>query len=110
MLVEFTLYGEHALKRIMSDDPPDVVVADLMMPDLNGVELYTRASAIDPGWSRRFVFVTGGTSIGRVSEFLRSIPCRSLTKPIDFDCLYKAIRYSAAESRVFMRDPKIRQG
>ena len=110
MLVEFTLYGEHAMRRIMSDNPPDVIVADVLMPDLNGVELYSRASAIDPSWSRRFVFVTGAMSIDRVAQFLRSVPCRSLTKPVDFERLSKAIRYSAAESRVFTRAPNQRQG
>jgi DNA-binding NarL/FixJ family response regulator len=110
MLVEFTLYGEHAMRRILSDDPPDVIVSDLLMPDLNGFELYTRASAVDPSFSRRFVFVTGAASTERVARFLRSVPCRSLPKPVDFERLSKAIRYSAAESRVFVRSPKQQQG
>ena len=110
MLAEFTLYGEHALRRILSSDPPDVIVAEVSMPDLSGVELYARASEIDHSWNRRFVFVTGAASTEHVAEFLRSIPCRSLSKPVDFERLHKAIRYSTAESRVFSTDAKLRQG
>jgi len=48
-----------ALQHILSASPPDVVVADLVMPGMSGIELLERALARDDSWNRRFIFLTG---------------------------------------------------
>ena len=40
--------GEAALERLASDDRFDVILCDLMMPDLDGMELWKRVRAARP--------------------------------------------------------------
>ncbi|MEO8554450.1 MAG: PAS domain S-box protein, partial [Kofleriaceae bacterium] len=46
-----------ALERLASDDGFDVILCDLMMPEMNGMELYAHLPA---RYRDRLVFVTGG--------------------------------------------------
>jgi mannose-6-phosphate isomerase-like protein (cupin superfamily) len=38
----------------------DVILCDLMMPQITGMELHTEVARIDPSQANRFVFLTGG--------------------------------------------------
>jgi two-component system, OmpR family, response regulator len=58
-IFEFALSGNEALRRLTSHDPPNLVVADLIMPEPGGAEVFRRAVEHDSAWNRRFVVVTG---------------------------------------------------
>jgi len=103
VLGEYSTSGDQALRRIAAAEPPDVVVTDLVMPGLNGMELYRRALELDPTWKHRFVFVTGAGSLGDVAEFLRRVGGRALDKPVDMRRLRDAIRYAATGARIFRK-------
>jgi CheY-like chemotaxis protein len=103
VLGEYSTSGDQALRRISASEPPDVVVTDLVMPGLNGMELYRRALDLDPTWRHRFVFVTGAGNMGYVAEFLRRVGGRALDKPVDMRRLRDAIRYAATGARIFRR-------
>ena len=60
--------GRHALEQIAAN-PVDVIVCDVMMPVMNGKELYEHLRATQPALARRLVFITGG-SLGSVTGFL----------------------------------------
>ncbi len=81
-----------ALERLESGECFDVVICDLMMPGLNGDELYERAIARVPTLEGRFVFITGGALSLRAQEFLDSVPELALEKPIDIDAVRRAVR------------------
>jgi CheY-like chemotaxis protein/two-component sensor histidine kinase len=61
----------------------DVILCDVMMPELNGVDLYSRATRERPDVSERFVFVTGGAFTERARVFLRQTGRRTLRKPCE---------------------------
>ena len=59
----------------------DVVVCDLMMPDLTGMELHAHVRAWWPALAERFVFMTGAMSSPQVRQFLQAPPGAVLEKP-----------------------------
>ena len=100
---EYLTSAEQAARRIAAADPPDVVVTDLVLPGMNGIDLYRRAVELDPTWRHRFVFVTGAATLGYVATFLREVGGRALEKPVDTRRLRDAIRYSATGARIFRK-------
>jgi DNA-binding response OmpR family regulator len=100
---EYLTSADQAARRILAPDPPDVVVTDLVLPGMNGIELYRRAVELDPTWRHRFVFVTGARSLSYVASFLREVGGRALEKPVDTRRLRDAIRYSATGARIFRK-------
>jgi DNA-binding response OmpR family regulator len=102
--ITYTLSGQEALGAILSQNPPDVVVCDIMLRDIGGMDIYKRAMDHDSSWKHRFVFVTGAASIPHVADFLKDVESRVLLKPVDPRRLRAAIRYSATGARMFRRD------
>jgi CheY-like chemotaxis protein len=100
---EYLTSADQAVRRISAVEPPDVVVTDLIMPGMNGMELYRRALELDPTWRHRFVFITGAGMVGQVAEFLRRVGGRALEKPVDIRRLRDAIRYAATGARIFRK-------
>lgn len=71
----------------------DVIVCDVMMPDMNGCELYQRIAEQHPGSERQVVFITGGTFTSEVDDFLAATPNRVLTKPFNLESILSTIDY-----------------
>lgn len=90
--IEFALSGGEALRRMLSDAPPDVVVCDMLLPDLTGMEVYEKAMSSEPSYRRRFIAATGGAAVPRVAAFLRSFGGPVLHKPIETTPLLNAVR------------------
>jgi CheY-like chemotaxis protein/anti-sigma regulatory factor (Ser/Thr protein kinase) len=86
--------GAEALEAIASDERSgfDVIMCDLMMPGMSGMELYERLKQARPGLEARMVFMTGGVSMDRAREFLASRVNLTFEKPFDFDRLRRALR------------------
>jgi CheY-like chemotaxis protein len=84
-----------ALARLTSGDWYDVVLCDVMMPGISGVELRSRVHAERPELAERFVFMTGGILMPSVQRMLERIPNVVLTKPFDFPALRELIRRRA---------------
>ena len=74
--------GEAALARV-PDRPWDLVLCDLMMPEMTGMDVYRQAVALAPDLSHRFVFLTGGTFDDAIRAFLLAVPNGLLEKPFD---------------------------
>jgi len=73
--------AREALAMIASGERFDLILSDLMMPSMTGVEFYEQLLAIDPAIARSVVFVTGGAITAKVDAFLNSIPNSRLEKP-----------------------------
>jgi PAS domain S-box-containing protein len=89
-----TVVGEtdpaRALERILSQ-PFDVIVCDLMMPGMTGVDLHERVARSRPELASRFVFVSGGTYTARVREYVEAVPNTRLNKPFSVPELIAAV-------------------
>ncbi len=79
--------GLEGLSRLKYEGPFDVVVCDLMMPEMNGMELYRKVQEELPLMASRFVFLTGGAFTDQAARFLREVECPTLDKPIDPELL-----------------------
>jgi CheY-like chemotaxis protein len=69
----------------------DVILCDLMMPGVTGMDLYAHLKEHAPGYEERMVFLTGGAVDGETNEFMRSVPNPVLEKPFNFQRLRDAI-------------------
>jgi CheY-like chemotaxis protein len=68
--VEFALSGAQALRRLLSETPPDCVICDMLLPDISGIEVYQRAVAVEPSYRQRFGVATGASTMPQVAAFL----------------------------------------
>jgi CheY-like chemotaxis protein/anti-sigma regulatory factor (Ser/Thr protein kinase) len=83
--VEVASSGREALERLATDSAFDLVLCDLMMPDVSGEHVYRAVSEHTPGLLPRFVFMTGGAFTERAQEFLAHFAGRQLEKPFNID-------------------------
>ena len=77
-----------ALARLGAGEEFDVILCDLMMPELDGMELYARLS---PAYRDRIVFVTGGAFTPQARAFLAERGSAHLEKPFTEKQLRHAI-------------------
>lgn len=83
--------GEEAI-ALLHAEPFDLVVCDVMMPEMTGMELHERLSAAWPGLERRMIFVTGGVFTPEATDFLARVPNPRLEKPFDVEALRAMVR------------------
>jgi PAS domain S-box-containing protein len=76
--------GRAALERLAADGRFDLILCDLMMPDVSGMDFYDRCV---PALRGRIVFLSGGVYTERAQQFLARVPNRHLAKPFDVDTL-----------------------
>jgi CheY-like chemotaxis protein len=76
--------GAEALE-VLTADPSgfDVVLCDLHMAGISGIDLYERLVAGVPETAKRMVFMTGGAFTDRSRDFLARVKNRCIDKPID---------------------------
>ncbi len=84
--------GKSALRRLLDGQRFDLVLCDLMMPEMSGMDLYTRVKEQIPEQAERFVFMTGGAFTPRSRSFLASVPNLRLEKPFELQHLLSLVR------------------
>jgi len=86
---ELALSGEQALERV-EDDIPDVMVLDLKMPGIDGMEVLRRVRKAHP--RVQVVILTGHGSEKDEAEARRLGAFAYLQKPVDMEKLIKTLR------------------
>jgi CheY-like chemotaxis protein len=61
----------------------DVILCDLMMPDMTGPEFRAALEAARPELTRSLIFITGGAYTPEMEQFLSQSGCKQLLKPFD---------------------------
>ncbi len=83
--------GEEGLTRV-SQGTYDLIVCDLKMPRIDGMQFYRAMAAATPALARRVIFVTGAVAGTEAERFLEETGCRWLAKPFRLGDLLRAAR------------------
>jgi CheY-like chemotaxis protein len=83
--------GENALELLRADTNFDVVLCDLMMPDVDGKGVYEALNALSPGLAKRTIFCSGGAYSSQLGDFVASLPNVTLDKPFTAGALAQAV-------------------
>ena len=89
-VARFTSAAE-ALGLLDAGERFDVILCDLMMPDMTGMDLHARLAEARPDQAARMVFMTGGAFTDRARRFLEATKNPTLTKPFDVADLDRTI-------------------
>ena len=92
-----------AMLERRAEEPPDAVITDLMMPDMDGIELTRQLRASEP--TLPIFVLTASTEIGSAIAALKAGATDYLTKPVNVDELMTQLR-RAIEERP-MRDEAV---
>jgi CheY-like chemotaxis protein len=89
--VETAPDGHAALVRLRAGEPFDLVLCDLMMPRVTGMEVYAAVAAELPALCARFLVITGGSADPRATAFLARREVPVLYKPFTTEELLGAV-------------------
>lgn len=104
--VDSAMDGAHAL-QIAAEHPPDIVVTDLKMPKMDGIELLQKIRAV-----YHDVPVLVVTAFGEVSTAVQAMRAGAddfLTKPVDFDALILSIERAIERTNLRVEAEQLRQ-
>jgi two-component system, cell cycle sensor histidine kinase and response regulator CckA len=87
--------GEEGLTRL-AEQSYDLIVCDLKMPRIDGMQFYRAMAAATPALARRVIFVTGDVAGTDAERFLDETGCRWLSKPFRLGDLLRAARDTLA--------------
>ncbi len=79
--------GREGRDVLTADGAWDLVLCDLLMPEVTGMDLYDWIERNRPALRERVVFMTGGAFTERASRVLDASPGRWIEKPFEFDAL-----------------------
>jgi signal transduction histidine kinase len=85
-------HGADALALLEQGHEFDVVLCDVVMPDISGPEFYAKVKDGWPALAARMVFMTGGAFTPRTVEFMKCVPTSVLCKPFALDELRRVVR------------------
>lgn len=89
--------GASALRALEADPPPEIVLTDLMLPDIDGREVVRLAQALQP---RPVVAVTTGYNLAEMTADSTQAPADHVfLKPLDIRKVVDTLRHSVEGPR-----------
>jgi CheY-like chemotaxis protein len=93
--VDATSSANEALQRLLNGPSFEVVLCDLMMGGMTGMQLYEELRRERPEMASRIIFMTGGAFTSEAREFLARVPNRCLEKPFSGEELEAELAHSS---------------
>jgi signal transduction histidine kinase len=84
--------AREAMARIREGERFDVILCDVMMPEMDAPALHSELLLFAPEQAERMVFVTGCAFTTRARDFLDQVPNERLSKPFDISALIAVVR------------------
>jgi CheY-like chemotaxis protein len=84
-----------ALERLRTGGRFDVILCDVMMPEMDGMQFHQELARDRPDIARRVIFMSGGVFSPTVRSFFEGLPNRRLEKPLDIPALRRLIDETA---------------
>jgi DNA-binding NtrC family response regulator len=85
--------GREAIELLVGKEEDfDLILCDLTMPDVTGMDVFTRTTQARADIGQRFVFMTGGTFSPRARDFLDQVANERLDKPFDLQTVRNLAR------------------
>jgi CheY-like chemotaxis protein len=91
-VVEGTTDARAALGRLLAGEQFDLVLCDVTMALLSGLDLRDRLHAADPQAAARIVFMTGGVADPEARRRLAAMPNTCVSKPMSSEELSELVR------------------
>ena len=91
--------GAEARATLEADAAFDVILCDVMMPAMSGVELHEWLATTRPALAEQVVFMTGGAFTPRARDYLATVGNLRLEKPVDVEHLRDVVSAMIRSSR-----------
>jgi signal transduction histidine kinase/CheY-like chemotaxis protein len=91
--------GSEAQGLLAQDTAFDVILCDLMMPDVSGMDLHEWLNARAPALAQRMVFVSGGAFTPRAKAYLSDLSNARIDKPFKLAALRQIVADTFQASR-----------
>ncbi|KFE65299.1 response regulator [Hyalangium minutum] len=90
--------AREALTQLIRGERYDLILCDLMMPEMSGMDLFEEIARVAPEQSSRVVFLTGGAFTPMARDFLGRVKNRHMEKPFTPKELREFVRGVMTES------------
>ncbi|WP_373047056.1 ATP-binding protein [Vulgatibacter sp.] len=91
--------GREALERLRAGEPFDLLLCDLMMPEVTGMEIHEELARSHPALLARTAFLTGGAFTERARAFLDETTVPVLHKPFSASALREFVEERLTANR-----------
>ncbi len=79
--------SKDALGRLQAGERFELVLCDVMMPQLSGPEFHAELALVAPDQAKRVVFVTGGAFSATAASYLAAVGAQTVEKPFEAEAL-----------------------
>ena len=97
--VEMAASGTAGRDLLERDRNFDVILCDLMMPNMSGMELHEWLTKRDPALAARIVFLTGGAYTPWASQYMATVGNLRIEKPVEAADLRRIVVQRVIERR-----------
>jgi signal transduction histidine kinase len=84
--------AKEALRRLSSGERYDLILCDLMMPEMTGMDLHARLQQSAPDQAAKIMFMTGGAFTENTQAFLAQVRNESIEKPFKGKALREVVQ------------------